>query len=67
MDAIADELRPLQEEAERRLKESKIQLPLSYDSKAYAKIYKEVILEQKAGLVASAEARFKIFNRGGSI
>lgn len=67
MEEILAELQPLQEEAERRLAEAKVKLPESYDAHIYAKHYREVILEQKAQLVASAEARFEIFKMEGNL
>lgn len=67
MEQIMAELRPMQEEAERRLAEAKVQLPESYDAHIYAKHYREVILEQKAQMVANAEARYKIFSSRGSL
>lgn len=71
MEEIFRELRPMQEEAERRLLEAKkknaFSLPEDWDAVSYAKIYKEVLLEEKAGLVASAEARFDIFRMEGNL
>lgn len=76
MEEIFKELRPLQEEAERRFAEyqkkgfdglSGISLPVNFESQTYAKIYREVVLEQKAQLVASAEARYEIFKMEGNL
>lgn len=71
MEEVYKELRPLQEEAERRLAENKknaqFELPESFDALNYARIYKEVILEQKAQLVRNAEARFKLFKMEGNL
>lgn len=67
MEEILKELRPMQEEAERRLANLKVQLPESWDARQYARIYKEVILEEKAQLVANTEARWKIFKMEGNL
>lgn len=72
MEEILKELRPLQEEAERRFEKAKeiaagFELPLAWEKETYAKCYREVILEQKAQLVASAEARWDIFKMEGNL
>lgn len=65
MEEIFETLRPLQAEAEERLKEHKVDSPGS--GKKYAEFYREVILEQKEQLVRDMEARSKIFNHRGSL